>query len=161
MESLKTLLEKLIDSQVDFVLIGGFAGVVHGSSIVTQDLDICTSLTSTSIELLRTALKDYHPVHRMNPNFMPSFLEVPSREAQMSNLYLKTDLGILDVLSQVPPMGDFSSIKSRAVTIEIFGRKCRVISIEDLISVKETMSRPKDLQSLEELKQLLQLKSPK
>jgi hypothetical protein len=44
MQSLSHLLQRLADSGVDFVVIGGFAGVLHGSALVTRDLDICAVL---------------------------------------------------------------------------------------------------------------------
>ena len=33
------LLERLVNAGVDFVIIGGFAGVVHGCTYVTQDIN--------------------------------------------------------------------------------------------------------------------------
>ena len=58
MQNLKALLETLLLNNVDFVLIGGFAGVVHGSTLVTQDLDICAAITKENIEALRISLRD-------------------------------------------------------------------------------------------------------
>ena len=57
-QNLKALLETLLLNNVDFVLIGGFAGVVHGSTLVTQDLDICAAITKENIEALRISLRD-------------------------------------------------------------------------------------------------------
>jgi predicted nuclease of predicted toxin-antitoxin system len=39
-QNLKAHLKNLLTHEVDFVLIGGFEAVVHGSKLVTQDLDI-------------------------------------------------------------------------------------------------------------------------
>jgi len=41
---LNKLLQILIENQLDFVIIGGFAGVLHGSTMVTRDLDLCMSM---------------------------------------------------------------------------------------------------------------------
>ncbi len=152
MQNLKALLERLLQNQVDFVLIGGFAGVMHGSTLVTQDLDICAAITPDNIALLRKTLRDLKPRHRMNPNFKPSFLDEPKDLAGLNNIYLETDWGILDILSQVLPAGEFSEIKCRAIEVNLYGHSCKVISIEDLITVKAAMKRPKDLATLEELK---------
>lgn len=75
-----------------------------------------------------------------------------------NNIYLATDLGILDILSQTQPAGTFAEIKSRSIEIPLYGRKCRVISIEDLIRVKKAMNRPKDQQTVLEL-EIIQKKS--
>lgn len=149
--NLKELLERLLSHEVDFVLIGGFAAMVHGSTLVTQDLDICTAITDTEVRKLREALKDLHPVHRMNPNAKHSFLEYPEDLAGVNNIYLETDLGVLDILSKTPPAGSFEEIKARSVEIPLYGYRCRVISIDDLIKVKEAMNRPKDQQAVREL----------
>lgn len=37
MKNLNDLLKRLLNHKIDIVLIGGFAGVVHGSTQVTQD----------------------------------------------------------------------------------------------------------------------------
>ena len=151
MENLNNLLKTLLESKIDFVLIGGYAAVVHGSSQVTQDLDVCAVMTNEQLERLRAALKGYRPVHRMNPSFQPSLSDVPKPGQKMNNIYLRTDLGILDILEKVEPVGDFNRITEKAIEISIFGHRCKVISLDDLIAVKKSMSRPKDKTVLEEL----------
>ena len=158
MQNLKTLLKILLEKEIDFVLIGGFAAVVHGSTLVTQDLDICAATTEEQIIKLREALKDLHPHHRMNPNANHSFLDFPTNVEGLNNIYLKTDLGVLDILSETQPAGNFQEIKKRSIEISLYGYKCLVISIDDLIKVKQMMKRPKDIQAVEELR-LIQLKS--
>src|ERR1700685_1171244 len=106
MQSLSNLLQRLADSGVDFVVIGGYAGVLHGSSLVTRDLDICAVLTPENIGRLRETLKDLHPRHRMTPQQL-SFLQVPKPGETVNNLYLNTDWGVVDILSSVLGLGDF------------------------------------------------------
>lgn len=153
--NLKTLLKHLLENEIDFVLIGGFAAVIHGSTLVTQDLDICAAITDEQIAKLRYALRDLHPKHRMNPAAKHSFLDYPTDFRGTNNIYLETDLGILDILSQTQPAGNFDEIKSRSLEISLYGHKCRVIAVEDLIKVKESMKRPKDLQAAQELRLIL------
>ncbi len=151
MENLNNLLKTLLESKIDFVLIGGYAAVVHGSMQVTQDVDICAMMTDAHISALRDSLRNFKPVHRMNPSFQPSFLDVPKLGQKMSNIYLRTDLGILDILDIVEPVGDFNRIKEKSIEISLFGYRCKVISLDDLIAVKKSMSRPKDKTVLIEL----------
>lgn len=70
MKSLHLLLQRFADAGLEFVVVGGFAGVLHGSSYVTENLDICAVLTSENIGKLRTALADLHPVHRMSDGWL-------------------------------------------------------------------------------------------
>jgi hypothetical protein len=90
------LLHRLADSGLDFVIIGGFAAVTHGSALMTRDLDICVLLTNETVEKLRTILADWHPRHRMTPQKL-SFLEFP-KTGTVQNLYLETDFGVVDIL---------------------------------------------------------------
>lgn len=40
-QQLNELIQRLCDADIDFVIVGGFAGILHGSTLVTRDLDIC------------------------------------------------------------------------------------------------------------------------
>ncbi len=157
MQNLKGLIERLFESKIDFVLIGGYASVVHGATLVTQVIDICAALTESNIQLLRNSFANLNPIHRMNPTAKLSFLTHPKDLNNLENIYLKTDYGVLDILSRVPPIGDFERIKSQAIIVSLYGHKCHVISLQDLITVKQSMKRPKDQQALEEL-QIIQTK---
>ena len=152
MQTLKQLLCRLIDANIEFVIIGGFAGVLHGSSYVTQDLDICAVLTEANIRRLREVLKDLHPLHRMTPQKL-SFLEVPPDDASpIHNLYLNTDLGTIDILSTVFGVGDYERLKSKAATIPFGDKTCLLMNLEDLIKAKEALGREKDLLAAKELR---------
>ncbi len=152
MENLNNLLKKLLESKIDFVLIGGYAAVLHGSSQVTQDIDICAVMTDDNLAKLRTALKALEPRHRMNASFQPSLDEYPAPGQKINNYYLKTNSGILDIIDTVRPVGPFERIKAQAITVQLFGQDCKVISLDDLIEVKTAMTRPKDIATLQELK---------
>jgi hypothetical protein len=151
---LNDLLSRLILADIEFVVVGGFGGILHGSSYTTRDLDVCAVLTPANVEKLRASFKDLHPVHRHNPNRL-SFLENPAPGAPVKNLYLTTDLGPLDVLSEITGVGDYARVASRAVDVEMFGHRVRVIGIEDLIAAKETLGREKDLLAAKELRAIL------
>jgi predicted nucleotidyltransferase len=144
------LLHRLADSGLDFVVIGGFAAITHGSSLMTRDLDICTLLTHENVERLRSILADWHPKHRMTPQRL-SFLDFP-QSGEVKNLYLETDFGIVDILSSVLGVGDFERLKSAAETFEIGGRHYQVISLDDLIQAKEAVGRERDLLAVKELR---------
>ncbi len=151
MENLNLLLKRLLEAELDFVLIGGYAAVVHGASQVTHDLDICAVITESELRKLKHALSGLDPKHRMNSAFRPSLDEVPIPGEVLKNYYLRTDAGVLDILDEVSVAGSYQDLKSRAVTIQIFGHVCKVISLDDLIAVKKVMSRAKDKAVLEEL----------
>lgn len=75
------------------------------------------------------------------------------------NLLLKH---LLDILKEVSVVGDYKKLRNNANTVKLFGHECRVISLDDLIAVKKSMSRPKDKTVLDELlivRQKLSIKS--
>jgi predicted nucleotidyltransferase len=146
-----TLIAKLTDAGFEFVIIGGYAAVTHGSSQVTRDLDICAVLTEDTVGVLRHALHEWNPRHRLTPQRI-SFLAFPQAGERLNNLYLETDVGVIDILSSVLGVGDFARLKARAERLEIDGRACFVMSIDDLILAKEAMTRDKDVITAKELR---------
>lgn len=151
MKSLHELLQRFADAGLEFVVVGGFAGVLHGSSYVTNDLDICAVMSPETMEKLRSMLADLHPVHRMTSRRL-SFLEHPTEGQTPANVYLETDAGIVDVLGSVLGVGDYQAVARGAVQVTLFGQKHRVISLEDLIRAKEALGREKDLLVAKELR---------
>jgi hypothetical protein len=154
---LPQLVQRLTDAEIDFVIVGGIAGTLHGSSLVTRDLDVCAVLSRENVAKLREVLRDVNPTHRQTPQRL-SFLDDPSSDVDVKNLYLGTTLGPVDILSSITGVGDYSRVREASVEIEIFGRRCRVISIEDLIRAKESLGRPKDLLAAQELRAILEQK---
>ncbi len=145
------LLQRIADAGIDFVIVGGFAAVTHGSSYVTRDIDLCLALSAENIARLREALKDLNPRHRMTPQRL-SFLTSPPAGQPVQNLYLVTDAGVVDLLSSVLGVGDFARLKASAESLEVDGRSYAVMSLDDLIAAKEALGREKDLLTAKELR---------
>lgn len=148
---LSELLQRLCDADVDFVVVGGFAALIHGSTLVTRDLDICAVLSQEDVAKLREALRELNPTHRLTPQRL-SFLTNPDAGIPVQNLYLETELGTVDILSSVLGVGDFERVRAGSVELQLFGRPCRVISLDDLIRAKEALGREKDLLAVKELR---------
>ena len=148
------LLRILDDAHLPFMIIGGMAAVIHGASTTTQDLDISISRDSESLLKLRKCLKDIHPIHRMTPQRL-SFLAYPESLEGLSNLYLRTDLGVLDVIGDLSLVGDFHDLFNRSEVHAVAGRNLHVISLADLIHLKRKLAREKDLLVVKELEVIL------
>lgn len=133
------------------MVVGGYAAVLHGSAYLTNDVDVCAVLTPENVERIRGALTDLHPVHRQTHKRL-SFVDHPAPGQALLNLHLETDDGIIDILSSILGVGDFARLKERAVQALVFGRKCAIISLEDLIMAKEAVGREKDLLTVKELR---------
>jgi hypothetical protein len=149
--TLSQLLQRLCDAKIDFVIVGGFAALLHGSTLVTRDLDICAVVSRAEVAKLREALRDLNPRHRLTSQKL-SFLNNPDPDVDVHNLYLETELGTVDILSSILGVGDFERVRAGSIEIELLGRRCRVISIENLIQAKEALGREKDLLAVKELR---------
>lgn len=68
-----------------------------------------------------------------------------------SNFTLTTRVGDLDLLGDLEPLGDYDAVDARAETYRIGELELRVIRLEDLITIKEHIGRPKDRESLLQL----------
>jgi predicted nucleotidyltransferase len=146
---INNILKRLCDADIDFVIVGGFAATLHGSSLLTRDLDVCAVLTRSNVAKLRELLKDLHPAHRES---RLSFLDNPGPDVDVRNLYLQTDLGPVDFLGNIAGIGDFVRVRANAIEVELFGRRCHVMSLDDLILAKQAIGREKDLRAILELR---------
>ena len=103
------LLARLVKAEVQFVLIGGYACIVHGGTLSTVDVDVCCDFTPDNLLRLQKAVADINPVHRMTPQRIQLSLTIDSCKT-LKNLYLDTDLGQLDCISEVQGLGGFSQV---------------------------------------------------
>ena len=151
MQDFRGLLERFTDGGLPFVVVGGYAAMTHGSSLVTKGLHVCAVFTAENVEKIRHLLADWNPKHRMTPQRL-SFLKHPPAGFPLNNLYLETDRGVVDILSSILGVGDFDRLAAQAEIFQVDGRSYRFISLADLITAKEAVGREKDLLALKELR---------
>jgi hypothetical protein len=143
------LVRALVEANVEFIVIGGVAAILHGVSRVTADLDISAPLDRDNLQRLLGALEPHRPVHATRPDL--KLLDEPLERLMTFRLLLiETMLGRLDVLPRVEPIGDYAALRS--VEMPLAGHIVRVIERKQLITVKESLSRPKDREVALELR---------
>lgn len=152
MQNLSELARRLVEAQVEFVLIGGFAAVAYGATLVTRDMDICCRFNETNLMRIQRAFADLHAVHRSRPD-LPLAL-TPEQCATLKNLYLKTDLGSVDCLGEVLGVGDFDSVLRQSVELELPFGKCRILDLDALIRAKEATNRDHDRITIRQLREI-------
>jgi hypothetical protein len=136
------LLQALLDAGVEFVVIGGTAALAHGAMTPTKDLDVAAPLTEDNLGRLLNALAPFHPRHATRPD-LGVVWQSPAELTKFRLLLLDTDLGRLDVLGSVEPLGGFDSLETVELPLAI-QRPVRVLSLDQLIAVKTHLQRPKD-----------------
>jgi hypothetical protein len=158
MTDLLKLINLLQECHAKFVIVGGFAALAHGGSMVTEDMDVCCEFSPENLFRIQEAFVSIHAVHRMTPQRLP--LQLDERNvAGLKNLYLATDLGQIDLLGRISGVGDFSDVWKDSVQVELNGKPCRVLSLDALIRAKEALGRPRDLQAVLQLKAIREMQA--
>ena len=124
MTDLARLLGVLAEARTDFVIVGGFAGTLHGSSVPTRVLDIDYSREPVNIRKLEAALSPFAPYLRGAPPGLPFTWDGATIRAGF-NLTLTTSIGALDLLGEIAGGGDYDRLLPDAVSTKAFGVECK------------------------------------
>lgn len=143
------LLGPLIAYGVDFVLIGGQAGISHGSAYPSYDLDVLYAHNHDNVVRLVAALGEIGVRLRGAPDDLQFVLDATMIE-NGANFTFLTPYGDLDVLADASGMPAYEDLKSAAVESEVFGHLVKVASIDHLIAMKRAAGRTKDKLMVEE-----------
>ena len=102
MEEIKQQLQLLSGYGVEFVIVGGVAAALHGSSVPTYDLDVCYARSNDNLERLAQEMIAVHATLRGAPSGLPF---TPGAQTLRSglNFALDTDVGPLDLRGDVLP----------------------------------------------------------
>jgi hypothetical protein len=139
------ILETLVRHRVDFVLIGGMAGVARGSAYVTLDVDIAYERGRENLERLADALRELGATLRGAPAGLPFLLDAKTLESG-ANFTFDTRFGPLDILSDPAGAPAYATLRDGAGDeLLVEGIEIRAASLDHLIAMKEAAGRPKDL----------------
>jgi predicted nucleotidyltransferase len=144
------LLRLLTEHEVAFIIIGGVAAVIHGSSRLTQDLDVIYQRSPQNLTRLVQALAEQSPYLRGAPPGLPFQWSVATLRMGL-NFTLETSVGPLDLLGEVTGGGSYEDLLDHTIEVEVFGIRCRCLDLPALIQTKRAAGRPKDLEAIAEL----------
>jgi len=146
----------LVAEGVQFVLLGGFAGVVHGSSLPTEDIDILPSRTDENLECLARALEQLGAKIRTGGEAIETKIDAAFIRNMPHMLNLVTRYGDLDLV--FTPAGTLTSYEQWATSARSAelrkGLVVAVAALDDIIASKSAANRPKDQRSLPYLESL-------
>jgi predicted nucleotidyltransferase len=144
------LVRRLSEAGVEFVVIGGLAAQAHGSTSVTNDLDVCIPRDTETLRRVAAVLRDIAAVRRGLPVESPPMPPLDVRTLRAASLFtLDTAYGRFDLLAAPDPGFDFEQLARTAITTSIGSVPVRVASLDDLIAMKRAAGRPKDRIELE------------
>ena len=146
------LVRVLGEAQVEFIVIGGYAGIVHGGPLTTFDLDIIRHRTPENIARLLQVLENVDAYTRLDHRRLrvdESHLAGPGA------LLLATRLGPLDLLGTLNDGRGYEELLPHTDLFEIAGHALRVLDLPTLIEVKAAAGRDKDKLAVAQLVAIL------
>jgi predicted nucleotidyltransferase len=149
------LLPTLVRAGVDFVLVGGVAGIVHGSARATYDIDIVYSRAEQNIERLASAIASHKPYLRDASLGLPFTWNAKTIHSGL-NFTLTTELGDIDLFGELVGGDTYQDLLAHSFEVEGFGVRFKCVDLPTLIRIKEETGRPKDREAVAELRVLLQ-----
>jgi hypothetical protein len=152
------LLGVLVDHEVAFVVIGGLSLAAHGLVRATKDLDVVPDPDPENLARLAGALKDLRAEVLVAADFDPRELGIEPDEHGLAlggNWALRTRLGRLDVMQDVPGVRGYAQLAGGAVAFTLPGTgPLRFAGRDDVIAMKSAAGRPQDLVDLQRLEAL-------
>lgn len=152
------LLNILVDRQVDFIVVGGYAVAAHGHVRATRDIDICPDPVGENLQKLADALAELEAEPIGLNEFAGEFDLKPDLAGLElgGNWTLVTKYGRLDVMQHLDGLGvdggGWKELSPRAITRKFLGHECLFCSYEDLIKMKRGAGRPQDEIDINSLK---------
>lgn len=144
------LLERLNESGVRYIVVGGLAVGAWGHVRGTDDLDMVPDPSADNLKRLAQALEDLDgrvivADRALKPSAIKTFLRAGDKTL------VRTSLGEVDVLQGLPQIPRYDELAPRATSTELEGIQVKVCSLEDLRAMKRAGDRPLDRLDLEAL----------
>jgi hypothetical protein len=144
------ILKTLNGRSVKYVVIGGIAGRLWGSTTVTNDLDICYARDPANLKALAAALAELKVRLRGADRDLPFVAD--ARSLKMGDQFtFSTIAGNFDIFGTPAGSNGYDGLARTAEAMDVGGLKILVTAIEDLIAMKRAAGRPKDLIEIEVL----------
>lgn len=156
---LKPILAALAEANIDYVVVGGLAVILHGHLRATRDLDLVIGLDRANCEraiaaLAATGLRPRLPVRFedladseiradwfLRRNMIVLQLWDPSNELRSVDVFVREPIAIAELMAD-------------AVIKHVDGVPIVVASIRHLVRMKEAAARPQDLDDIAALREI-------
>lgn len=142
---------------IEYVLVGGYAGVLHGAGRPTIDIDIVPRWETRNLERLCGLLRAVEAACATDPAIEGDAIR-PAVLVEREVMTWHSRLGRIDTLVGIPDAAgmpvDYSQLIERAVRDDSLGVVVAVTSLDDLITSKEFAGRRKDAEALPELRRI-------
>jgi hypothetical protein len=141
------LLTALVDAEIDFVVVGGFAMQMHGFQRATYDVDVALAMNEQNLDRF-VSFASHHKLTPVIPEPLASLKDASKldrwfNEKSMVAFALRgPDDFVLDVL--IRPVIDFATLRVNAVQGALHGRRFLFAGLDEMLEMKRVAARPKD-----------------
>lgn len=158
------VLQTLSQEGIDFIIVGGVAARLHGSTRLTQDLDIVPRLETESWKKLIGVISQLNTQPRI-PESLERIADVNNIrkwmvEKNMLAVSFRSPRADVEIDLLISESDRFDELFSRASTVTLDGQIFHVASIDDLIDMKTKAGRDRDLYDIEILKAIKAHREP-
>ena len=129
--------DALEEFQVQYVVVGGVAIIMHGNSRFTEDVDLFVKNTPENVEKLQRALQVVYP----DDEYIKEITTDELTDYPVIR-YGTPDLFYIDVIDRIGTMFTFDDIESEVVNYE--DHTVRIATAETLYKMKKDTLRLKD-----------------
>ena len=160
------ILRELENHKVQYMIAGGVAVNLHGVERATGDLDLLLSLKQSNIEQFVQIIKNLKWIPRV-----PVKIEDLANPKNRKQWIKEKEMKVFSVINPKDPAEhvdimieehlDFEKAYRKRVQMPFLDFKVSVISVEDLIKLKQIANRDKDQNDVLSLKKILKSKHEK
>jgi predicted nucleotidyltransferase len=153
--TLEDVARRLNEHNVRYIVIGGWAAIIHGAARSTNDVDIVYAGDAENLERLADALRPWSTYLRGAPPGLPFRWDAATIRGGL-NFTLTTTHGDIDLIGEVAGGGFYEQLLPYSEEVVASGLSTRVVTLERPILLKRAAGRPKDFEALVELEALLE-----
>jgi len=139
---LEALLEALLEANIEFIVVGGAAAVIHGAPVTTMDLDVIYRMTADNIDRLMALLERLDT--RVRDPAGRDLAPLRSHLEATGPLLLSTNLGPLDPMATLADGRGYDELLRHSIQSDESDLSVRILDLETLIEVKTAAGRAKD-----------------
>ena len=148
--------------KIKYLLVGGIAVNIHGSFRNTADMDILVEISDKNLAKIVTILKrkGYGVKQPVDPMLLADRKTrqawIQDKHMKAFNFYKDDELKEIDIIIDSPI--SFEEARKRAIKIKSGDITLPVISIDDLIKMKQKSNRPIDKLDITILRKIKRIK---
>jgi hypothetical protein len=145
----EALLRRLIEYEVEFLVLGGIAVSIHGYVRLTLDVDILPNPSADNMRRLAAALADLRTTAAGTGGERFELDLSHPESLAVGDYFLETRLGALDLVNGPrPDLKRYRKLDANAVEAQLGELTIRAVGKDDLIDMKREAGRDKDLRDI-------------